>query len=185
MYATYNSCCEALMISENPHMELVWYKDGAPFDTTNIYQANSLLPGLFTTAFIATQPGLYEVFFINFQGPNFGCGKVQVIKNTPEEPVHQTATTGIETQEIADDNATKDYRIYPNPSSEGFFYFDYSGPTQIYSLDIYGLDGRKLFSVVPSADERITIQTFNYQPGLYIVQINSSTGITNEKILVK
>ena len=125
------------------------------------------------------------MFFINFQGPIYVCGKVQVLKTTPDEPTHQAATTGIENQEGSTEYISNEYRVYPNPASEGFFYIDYTGSMEVYGLEIYSLDGRKVFSIAPNANEQITIQTGNFQPGLYIIQINSSAGITNEKVLVK
>lgn len=181
LFATYNSCCQSLFSSQNPTMKLVWYKDGLPIDTTDIYDANSSVVGLYTTTFSVILPGIYEVFFIDFQGANFSCRKVQVMRTQELGMAPAIASNTTNSLEIPEER--NNYRIYPNPTTEGFVYIDQVA--NIHSIEVYNVGGLKLISIKPNGSEIVTIHTAELKPGLYIVRIDNGKSITNEKIIVK
>ena len=125
MYAYYNSCCELTMNTSNPNMQLIWYKDGVPFDTTNIYDVMLISPGMYSTTFTVNTAGLYEVFFINFQGATAACGKVYVLNTEETHSIPTLESTTKPLASLEDEEARIGIRIYPNPTSEGYFNIDH------------------------------------------------------------
>lgn len=181
LFATYNSCCQSIFTYQNPTMKLVWYKDGLPIDTTDIYDANSSVAGLFTTTFSVTQPGIYEVFFIDFQGANHSCRKVQVLKTEELGMAPAIASNTSNSSAIPEEESN--YRIYPNPTTDGFIYIDHVA--NIRTIEVYNVGGQQLISITPNGSEMITINTAELKQGLYIVRIDNGRSVTNEKIVVK
>ena len=185
IFARYNGACRLIMEGANPTMQLVWYKDGVPYDTTTLTDATYDNIWTYYTSFYVTEPGVYEVYFMGFYQPNYPCGRIYVL---PEEEIQSTQTmqsvipeaAGIENEEVKNG-----YRIYPNPTSEGYFYIDNLSDLNINNIEVYSIGGQKVLSIVPNGSEILTINTLDFRPGIYIIRIDSEKGITNEKILVK
>jgi hypothetical protein len=180
LYATYNSCCTALF---GQNIQLVWYKDGVPFDTTEANQAVEIETGLFTTWFEAHSPGLYEVYFMNFQGANYTCGRVHIFK-TPGVQSSSAQQHSVNTASIENNNSYE-VTLYPNPSSDGNIAISYTGNIEIQKIELYDVTGIIALSYIPTSSTPIQLPTGNYRKGMYIVRLYTSKGTLNRKLLIE
>jgi hypothetical protein len=73
-----------------------------------------------------------------------------------------------------------DLRIYPNPAGHRFFI---SASTEISQVSIYNPIGKLVFETKPLSNEFI-INTQNFNPGIYLVTVGTSTGTVTEKVFI-
>lgn len=72
------------------------------------------------------------------------------------------------------------FSIYPNPVND---YINIESNLEIYSIEVYAIDGIIVESIKPEGglDQRIYMQ--NYVPGVYYLKIRTVEGILTEKII--
>jgi hypothetical protein len=66
--------------------------------------------------------------------------------------------------------------LYPNPVQD-FFTVESTGyePTQITGIEIFSINGTKVFSAVYEGVSKQTVSTIGFKPGIYFLKISSTT----------
>lgn len=154
-------------------MLLVWYKDGVAYDTTSLVNTTYDNVWTYYTQFDATEPGLYEVYFMGFYQPNAPCRKIRVIENSEQSG---GAISGIE------ENNKTHVKLYPNPSSNGLIYIEIQESAA--QVEIFDISGMKIQDVMGRNNDLMVINTAALRKGMYLVRIYQSTGVVTQKVLV-
>jgi hypothetical protein len=173
IYAIYNNACKMILEGANPQMQLVWYKDGITYDTTSLVNATYDNIWTYYTQFYATEPGLYEVYFMGFYQPNSPCRKIRVIENSEQIG---GAISGIE------ENGETHVKLYPNPSFNGIIYVETT--ESIMQVEILDISGMKIQDVMGGNNYNLVINTTTMRKGMYLVRIYQSTGVVTRKVMV-
>ena len=80
------------------------------------------------------------------------------------------------------DDSSSNFRVYPNPVF-GNVVNIISNNIDIFQVDIFDLSGKLIISSSKALDGQINIS--NLKTGIYLINIKSSYGNTNKKLLVK
>jgi len=140
------------------------------------YDNNSHLFTFASTANVNVTPGTYELIIGSYDATT---GISPFGSTFYSNPVFITVPnkTG-----VANLVAESDVKIYPNPATD-VVYVDVHGMSaeKITVLDIAG----RIITEIPTANSAIvSVPVADYAPGIYLVQINTATGVINKKISV-
>jgi hypothetical protein len=179
IYAKYDQNCMYLIAPQFPQMELVFYRNGIPFDTTSIEDATYDNIWTWYTHIYIDQPGLYEVYFIGYYQPDYPCKKILVLDES-EEVSQGPLPAAMENHS----NTGMDFMIYPNPSKDGIIHI--AGKELEYATKIEVLDvaGSKVFDAMPNSGGTLQIPTENFHRGLYMIRIEYRGTSFIQKVVV-
>jgi Secretion system C-terminal sorting domain/Pregnancy-associated plasma protein-A len=74
-----------------------------------------------------------------------------------------------------------DIEIYPNPTSN--FLTIENGKMQVYTIELYSIDGKKVFEGELDGLDRLTIQSENFVSGIYLLKLKSDKSVLVKKIM--
>ncbi len=165
---------------QDPIRSLIWTRDGIPFDTTNhthsIYDGNLY----YVTTMMVSQPGVYKVKYITPHNQVMEVSQVTILFCGSSSTSFSALPAAGTPPESAEESVT----VYPNPSYNGYVYVEPGTNMDVYTLEVFDLNGKKVFSTLPNSNESITINTFDYQDGIYFISIHSTAGTFRKKIIV-
>jgi len=117
----------------------------------------------------------YKLHFIDFEGSSTGVAtfeKTEVMSTSTDEVLGQSVSIG---------------NIFPNPTS-GTFSLNYTSDLAGFmNLEIYGLDGRRMYSKeiqVQAGENNININDFN-GAGTYFVKLDNGDKVFAQKLIIK
>lgn len=174
IFSHYNGSCYTLMQSNN--VQLVWFRNGLPYDTTDNSDARYDGIWTYTTGITVTQPGLYQVYFSNFIQPGYECRSVLVMAGS------DPAVTGISSFDFAGDQFT----IFPNPASGGQFSIQSEKGTHFTSIHAYNAQGKEMTVYgIRTGENTSDYILLNAEAGMYLVSFTTEAGMTvTKKIFV-
>ena len=168
IYAKYNGACKIVVSNLN----LIWYLNGAPYDTTA--PSDAVFDGIwtYTTMLPVTTPGTYEVYFHDYAGmANYSCGKIVVIESN--------TTTTVKKNNESHFNLT----IFPNPTSDGRFLVNEFSGVERSTIQVFNSLG-ELINLVPSEyNGKTELSLAGHSAGLYVVKISNGGETMSKKIL--
>lgn len=173
IFATYNEACHMIMEAQ---MRLVWYKDGLPFDTTDISDATFDNIWTYYTQYFIYEPGLYEIYFIGFYQPNYPCKKIRVLKEN--NAAAENPSAGLEETKQNEDGIL----IYPNPSYEGVLYIN--SKKSVAQVELFDINGIKVLDMIVEQNNLVTLNTHSYKKGLYLLRISGNGDISTKKVMI-
>lgn len=94
---------------------------------------------------------------------------------------NEVSTEVVSSLSVAEFNYDELFRVFPNPSEEGFFITKKDGVT-VESFEVYNIHGSKLLDF-PNTSEYIDTTTL--ASGVYLLVINSNQGSVTKKIMIK
>jgi hypothetical protein len=176
IFATYNEACHMIMEGQNPAMQLVWYKDGVPYDTTDLSNATYDNIWTYYTQYYFDEPGLYEIYFMGFYQPGYSCKQIRVLEKN--NTVGGGPFTSAENIKENDDQIL----VYPNPSYEGMIYIHSKKSGS--RIELFDINGTKILDMVIEKNNLTTLNTYSYKKGLYLLRISVNGDICTRKILI-
>ena len=93
---------------------------------------------------------------------------------------------GISLSAVEDLITDEFYSLYPNPFSDDFCITISSDGSEIYYLEIFNIEGKKIYSRKINSDEfikNLKISDFNGDSGIYLLKLNGSNGSSSFKII--
>jgi len=161
-------------------LNLTFDDEGNAIDCTNITSGDNVLP----------QEPLTVVDGQNAQG-NWTFWITDVNENLITSDINSVTLSICKTGAIPnlsiEENNFEEFAIYPNPASNSFNLRLSSKFTKDISVEIFDINGRKLFNKSYSGksifEENIDVSTL--PQGLYIVKVEQANILTSEKLIVK
>jgi hypothetical protein len=176
LFARYNNACRMIMEGQNPTMQLVWYKDGSPYDTTDLSNATYDNIWTYYTQYYITEPGLYDIYFLGFYQPNYPCKQILVLKEN--NTVTNNSTSSIDESKENGNNVL----VYPNPSYDGMLYIHTKNSSS--QVELFDLNGVKVLDMVLEQNNLISLNTISYRKGLYLIRISNEESVTTRKVMI-
>jgi hypothetical protein len=84
---------------------------------------------------------------------------------------------------IAVTNSNKEFKIYPNPSNDGYVYID--NLENVHQIKVLNAKGQVLNQYTSISSNSLKINLSEFKSGLYYIVINTSNRVVTEKILIK
>ena len=176
IFATYNEACHMIMEGTNPTMQLVWYKDGMPYDTTDLSNATYDNIWTYYTQYYIHEPGVYEIYFMGFCLPGYSCKKIVVLEKN--NPVAGGPFTSIENAKENNDQIL----VYPNPSYDGLLYIH--SKKSASQIELFDINGIKMLDMMVEKNNLTTLNTYSYKKGLYLLRISCNGNTCTRKVLI-
>lgn len=161
----------------DPVRQLIWTRDGIPFDTTN--QSQSIFDGsiYYVTTLWVTEPGNYQVWYFTPNHQLMQFGQVSIIPCNLDIMPSETGQTSIEI-----DMEEDQFRLFPNPSANGYAMIESN--LDMVHVECFDYGGKKIFDLHPNGESSIYINTSGWKSGIYIVQLLTTKGILREKLII-
>jgi hypothetical protein len=106
---------------------------------------------------------------------------LEVIANNDITPRYLNQWVPVETTGMVERDRNNIKLLYPNPTT-GKLTIDY-GQSKIENVEIFDVMGRMQKTTTNKQNGEITVDIFHFPAGVYLVKIQTETGITTQKII--
>ena len=79
------------------------------------------------------------------------------------------------------DNEASEASLYPNPATDRV---TVSSTTAIEQITVINYVGQVIFTQQLSGEQSITLNTGSYEPGVYVVRIDTESGVVTKRVVI-
>jgi hypothetical protein len=73
--------------------------------------------------------------------------------------------------------------VFPNPAND-VVHVHFNGRNLIYDLKIFNSQGQEIQQITQVLQQHISLDTHQWAPGMYVIQVQSQQGIINKKVII-
>lgn len=97
--------------------------------------------------------------------------------------IDQDSVLNVITNDFISENLVEQIGLYPNPSSDGWFYIQ-SGNYEMFNIVVYDLSGRQIVTEKQLIQKNRAIVKIPYNTGTYLVKIKTIAGWITKKLII-
>lgn len=83
---------------------------------------------------------------------------------------------------IDENNSSQNIRVFPNPAND---FVQISSNMDLNRINLYNLMGQKIYTLNVSSQSQAQISTVQFKNGIYILEIETSTGIESKRLSIQ
>lgn len=161
----------------DPIRQLIWTRDGIPFDTTN--ESHSIYDGelFYVTTMWVNQPGNYQVWYYTPNNQFMQFGQVTVLQCSSDE-----SNVNIGVTSIPIELGVESFSLYPNPATNGYVNVEFD--QGIARIECFDNSGKKLWDTNIIGETLVQINTNGWKSGIYVIQLHTTKGLLRKKLII-